>query len=349
MVTTKINRQLSDTQIFLLKNLAFIPEVPFTAKDLFRFLDIDGDVMVDFFDSLHDLVPEWLEYNDSYYILHLQKSVRIIHELNPTIKDIYKFIEYFVKLYSVPEERDAKLLQHYEPYIISLLRNVKQKSVTFAELHIAYARYLKHLSKWDEAIFMYTQAINMLSEVSPSSPFIVESHLDLAYIYFYRKNYEKTMQVLEKTLDFYKKQQRQLPKLELNIYFLMGETFSALRRYKPALTYYLRSLDILQKSLVENQMKLQTYLHWQIAENYRQLGDYDNALRHIEESEKLVEDLDPAVKDLYGQQVRLQKQIILNITKLNKIVRKLVNYVVIFGIGLAVIAAGLLFYFLVIK
>ncbi len=339
MLRQAVNTDLTDIQHFLLKNLCFLPDVPVPAKDLFKILKVQDEVLPDFFDALHDLVPQWLEYDGSNYLLTKAKATRIIRELNPSVKDIYQMLSFFIKLFSEPEKSNPQLLERYETYMLSLLQNIKQSSVTFADLHAAYGRYLEYKKRFTEATFMYQQAVNMTYEIQPQSPMIAEYYNDLAFVYFSRKNLEKAYQYVEKSLQHLKKLPQRIPEIEIKIYFLLGEILFKQKRYRSALTYYLRALDVLQENKVKP-TRLQTYLHTQIGESYRQLHDYDNALRHLEKSEQLISHLDRQDQRIFSEQIKMQKQIILSLKKLNKTLAYITRYVVIAGIVLAAIAIG---------
>jgi len=339
MTEQATNTGLTDIQEFLLKNLCFLPDLPVSAKDLFVILDIERDSLPEFFDALHDLVPQWLEYDGSRYILPSAKAVRIVREFNPSIKDIYRMLSFFVKLYSEPENNQPGLLERYETYVLALLQNIKQSSVTFADLHAAYGRYLEHKRRYTDAMFMYQQAINMTYEIQPLSPLIAEYYNDLAFVSFSRKNTEKAYQYVEKALRQLKKIPQHLPEIEIKSYFLLGEILFRQKRYRNALTFYLRSLDILNQNNVRPS-RLQTYIHTQIAESYRQLHDYDNALRHFRKSEQLISYLEEEDRKIFAEQIKMQKQIILSLQKLHRTMAHIIRFVTIAAIILGIIAAG---------
>ncbi len=341
--------QLNDIQVFLLKNLAFLPDLPISAKDLFKFLGIGQNSMIDFFDALHDLYPQFLEYKNNYYILPASKAYSIIREFNPSIKDIYKLLDYFVKLYSNPSEQKLKLLKRYEPYVISLLRTVKQKSIVLADLYAAYAEYLLVINRLEQSTFMLSQAVSCASEVQPQSPIISEYYLRMAEIYFDRENYEKSFQYVERALVQLRKSQRSIPQLELRIYLLYGDVFFYQKQFNTSIGYYLKVLELTQNNKFNLSPILLSRLHSQIAENYRQLQDYDKALNHIQRAHEILVTVNGKEKEFILEQIRLQRQVIENLRNLHRVLHKLKTYLILVGAGLFAIIAGIIAFLLFFK
>ncbi len=344
-----IKTQLNDIQVFLLKNLAFLPDLPINAKDLFKFLSIDQSLMIDFFDALHDLYPQYLEYKNNYYILPSARAYSIIREFNPSIKDIYKLLDYFVKLYSNPGEQKLKLLKRYEPYVISLLRTVKQKSIILADLYAAYAEYLLVINRLDQSTFMLSQAVSCASEVQPQSPIISEYYLRMAEIYFDRENYEKSFQYVERAMVQLRKSQRSIPQLELRIYLLYGDVFFYQKKFNTSIGYYLKVLELTQNNKFNLTPVLLSRLHAQIAENYRQLQDYDKALNHIQRAQEMLTTVTGKEKEFILEQIRLQRQVIENLRNLHKVLHKLRTYLILVGIGLFIAIAGIIAFLMFFK
>ncbi len=349
MNENRIKTELNDIQLFLLKNLAFLPDLPISAKDLFKFLGIDKNVMIDFFDALHDLYPEYLEYKNNYYILPASKAYLIIREFNPSIKDIYRLLDYFVKLYSSPDEQKIKILKRYEPYVISLLRTVKQKSIVLADLYAAYAEYLLVINRLEQSTFMLSQAVSCASEVQPQSPIISEYYLRIAEIYFERENYEKSFQYVERALVQLRKSQRAIPQLESRIYLLYGDVLFYQGQFNTSIGYYLKVLELSKDGKYNFSPLMLSRLHAQIAENYRQLQDFDKALNHIKRAQEILSTVNSKEKEFILEQIRLQRQVIENLRNLHRILHKLKTYMIIVGVGLMAVLAGIIAFLMFFK
>jgi tetratricopeptide (TPR) repeat protein len=177
---------------------------------------------------------------------------------------------------------------------------------------------------------------------------IAEYYNDLAFLYFSRGNYEKAYQYVEKALIQRNKIEQKVPDVEVKSYFLLGEIFLTQKHYRSALTYFLRALDVLYTTNLEPN-RIYTYMHTQIAEIYRQLKDYDNALRHLTKAEQILDKLDKTEQHNLYEHIRVQKQIIQSLQKLNKVMSKLLSYIIFFAAGLAVITAGILIFYLFFK
>lgn len=258
-------------------------------------------------------------------------------------------MDYFVKLYSNPSEQKLKLLKRYEPYVISLLRTVKQKSIVLADLYAAYAEYLLVINRLEQSTFMLSQAVSCASEVQPQSPIISEYYLRMAEIYFDRENYEKSFQYVERALVQLRKSQRSIPQLELRIYLLYGDVFFYQKQFNTSIGYYLKVLELTQNNKFNLSPILLSRLHSQIAENYRQLQDYDKALNHIQRAHEILVTVNGKEKEFILEQIRLQRQVIENLRNLHRVLHKLKTYLILVGAGLFAIIAGIIGFLLFFK
>jgi len=319
------NIKLSQAQIYLLKNLAVLSDVPITAKQLFEFLSIDQQMHLQYFDALHSLVPEWLEYKNSYYIFHKEKVKKFIRYYPIRVNDLYLLINYLKKIYYNVNYNNIKLLERYEPYILSILKNFKQPSILLSQLFLAYAQFLSYKENYQEALLTIQQAVSYLQQQNNASAILVQAYTEMSFIYLKINNLEKALQLALKAKEILAKIHRTIPRIEINLEFLLGEISFKYKEFSQAIHHYLQVINKLNNKKIE-QPRLLLYIYLQLSNAFKYQGKYEKSLHYIFLAEKSLSFLTEPEKKIFGEQIKLQKKGILGLSVLNKFKTKFLLY-----------------------
>ncbi len=341
-----INMDLTQEQIYLLKNLSVLPGLPVRAKDLFTFLNIPQDLLVTYFDALHSLVPQWLEYNNAYYVLPQEKAreFRLMHKVATT--DLFRLMSFFQKFFSTAEDHDKTLLIAYETYVLSILNNVEEVSVQLAQLHAAYAHYLNYMGRYDEAIMALNNAIEAVNKKQPSSPLVGHYLTEEAFIYLKQGNLEKARLLAFKARDSLQKAVGTMPEVTANLYFILGEVHFKTKEYRQAVHFFQRALGMIFSG-VEKPDRFLLYTYFKLSEAFRQLKDYDRAKVYIDKALEYLNKLPPKEAAFFRDQINMQKKVIYGLSLFNDFKSKVVTYgLIALGFLLLSISLAALFYYL---
>ncbi len=333
------NIKLSQAQIYLLKNISVLADVPITAKDIFAFLGIGDDSLLQYFDALHSLVPQWLEYKNSYYVFPSDRAQKFLKHHPLKVNDLYRLISFFRRLYSTPGPGNRKKLERYEPYLLAILNNFKQPSVLLAQLHTAYAQYLGFKEKYDQALMALQRGAGILQQVTPDSPLLAQVWNEMAFIYLKKNNVEKAFQLAQKARDTLNRLQQDVTEIRINTEFILGEVFFKTKQYNQAINHFLRTIDLINKTSYP-QHRLQVYVFLQLSDAFRYVQKYEKAEFYLQQAEKTLSNLSPHEVNIFGEQIRLQKKALAGLSFLAKLKAKFMTYVllaVIFLTGLIMI------------
>ena len=333
------NIKLSQVQIYLLKNLSVLAGVPVSARDLFVFLGIGQDMLLQYFDALHGLVPQWLEYKSSYYIFPKEKAQEFLHYHKPKPKDIYRLVSYFRRLYSEPQPENIKTLVRFEPYVLAILNNFRQPSVLLAHLHSAYAQYLSYRQKYDEALLSLQQAWAMLEQINPQSPLLAQVWNEMSFIYLKENNLDKAFQIAQKAKENLDHLPQNVVEIRINTEFILAEIFFKKKKYPHAINYFLRTLDLVRKSSY-NQYRLLVYVYLQLSDAYRLTGNYDKAKFYLDLAGKNLHHLSQPEINIFGERIRLQKKAVNGLAFIAKLKAKFLTYgliAIVFLVSLIII------------
>ncbi len=341
------NIKLSQIQIYLLKNLSVLADMPVSAKDLFTFLGISNDILIQYFDALHSLVPHWLEYKNSYYIFPRVKTQEFL-KLHPIrVNDLYRLLTYFRRLFSQPQPENIKMLARHEPYLLAILNNFKQPSVLLAQLHTAYAQYLSYREKYDEALLSLQKGSGILQQITPDSPLLAQIWNEMSFIYLKKNNIEKAYQLAQKARDTLNRLPQEITEIRINTEFILGEVFFKSKEYSQAINHFLRTLDLIKKSSYQ-QYRLLVYVYLQLSDAYRYQQNYEKANFYLTLAEKNLKHLSAPEINIFSEQIRLQRKAISGLSLLAKIKSKFMVYgilalAILISLIMILILASLLF------
>ncbi len=341
------NIKLSQIQIYLLKNLSVLADVPITAKEIFTFLGVGEDLLLQYFDALHSLVPQWLEYKNTYYIFPKNKREEFLRLHPLRANDLYRLLTYFRRLYSEPNPENIKKLALYETYILAILNNFKQPSVLLAQLHSAYAQYLSYKGKYDEALVSLRKGAGILQQITPESPLLAQIWNEMSFIHLKKNNIEKAYQLAQKAKDTLNRLPQEITEIRINTEFILGEIFFKNRQFSQAINYYLHTLDLIKKT-PSPQYRLLVYLYLQLSDSYRYLQNYDKAAFYLELAEKNLKYLSAPEINIFGEQIRLQKKAISGLSFITKLKAKFLTYglivlVILMSLILILVLVNLIF------
>ncbi len=277
--------KLTKKQLYLLRNLILFPDLPLRAKDIFTFLQIPSEYQIEYFDALHDLVPEFLVYSNNYYILPSSKAEEIKPALEPKSQPTLALIEFFKQKFATPQESNINYLKNLEPFVESILKHCNLPSPQLNDLYYNYANYFYLKDNFDKAIEYANQGIEITRQIDANSPILAKYYNFLGYVYWQKNNKEKTREFYQKTLVLLRGRDHLFPKLKFEAILVLADLQLKEKQYNTAIHLYLKALDLMDKILFDEKDYFHTYIFLHLAKCHKELYNYHKAYYYISKAE----------------------------------------------------------------
>ncbi len=285
MGQTILTNKLTKRQLYILRNLLLFPDMPLRAQEIFTFLQIPAEYQIEYFDALHDLVPEFLLYSNNFYTLPSDVAQKINLELEPHTDQTRDLIDFFREKFANADEDNLAGLKKLEPYVLSLFKNYTVPSLELADLYYHYANYCFLNKKHNKALDYAYEAARLVKILENKSPVLAKYYNLLGYLYWQKNDREKAGLFYKKTLDLLKNKDNLFPKLKFEANLVLADFHLKQAQYNTAIHFYLNGLELLDNFLSDESEYFHTYIYLKLAKCYEELFKYHKALYYITKAE----------------------------------------------------------------
>ncbi|MEM1322404.1 MAG: CHAT domain-containing protein [Bacteroidota bacterium] len=238
-------------------------------------------------DSLQKLGKYYFDKSEKAYFTSLDSSLYYTNLAQPYFEkaeDWENYVNCFTGAASIYSR--MRNFERNEYYCKLAMENAEKyldkKAAAYVYAKSNMALMNRQKSNYDRAIELYKEALR-ISEEKEDKTYIGALHLNIASAYWYKGDYDVSLDYFNKTLQLYQNGSKAQKNNITNVYSFIGKCYDAKNELDSALVYYQKSLDAIPEKMRSTAFgtRRQIIAYQYIAEVYLDKKEYESCNDYI--------------------------------------------------------------------